>query len=83
MKVDAELTTAGFDNKSRAKFFKQIWHPYLPQKVSVMQLMADTYRRPTRGSMARAHWTLKCMPTLSYTRYLTLHHALIFKIARK
>ena len=37
MKVDIELEQAGFNNKSRAKFFNRIWHPYLPRKVSAMQ----------------------------------------------
>ena len=37
MRVDAELETAGFNSKSRAKIFNRIWHPYLPRKVSAMQ----------------------------------------------
>jgi len=42
MKVDAELEAAGFDSKSRAKFFNRIWHPYLPKMVSAMQWLILT-----------------------------------------
>jgi hypothetical protein len=37
MKVDMQLTIAGLDSQSRAKFFNRIWYPYLPRKVSAMQ----------------------------------------------
>jgi hypothetical protein len=46
MKVDAELEAAGFNSKSRAKFFNRIWHPYLPRKVSAMQWLILTEGLP-------------------------------------
>lgn len=39
MPIDAELEAAGYDSKTRAKFFNRVWHPYLPRKVSAMQWM--------------------------------------------
>ena len=42
MKVDIELEEAGFNSKSRAKFFNRIWHPYLPRKVSACQWLILT-----------------------------------------
>ena len=34
MRLDAELEAAGYNSKTRARFFNQIWHPHLPHKVS-------------------------------------------------
>ena len=32
MKANADLETAGYNGKERAKFWNRIWHPYLPRK---------------------------------------------------
>jgi hypothetical protein len=42
MSVDVELEEAGFNSKTRAKFFNRIWHPYLPRKVSACQWLILT-----------------------------------------
>ena len=42
MEVDVELEAAGYNSKSRAKFFNRIWHPYLPRKVSALQWLILT-----------------------------------------
>ena len=46
MKVDVELEEAGYNSKTRAKFFNRIWHPYLPRKVSAMQWLILTEGLP-------------------------------------
>ena len=42
MTVDAELEAAGYNGKTRTKFWNKIWHPYLPRKVSAMQWLVLT-----------------------------------------
>jgi hypothetical protein len=42
MTIDAEMEAAGYDGKTRAKFWNRIWHPYLPRKVSAMQWLLLT-----------------------------------------
>lgn len=44
--MDIELETVGHNNKTRAKFFNRIWHPYLPRKVSAMQWLILTEGLP-------------------------------------
>lgn len=46
MNVDKELEQAGFNSKTRAKFFNRIWHPHLPRKVSAMQWLILTEGLP-------------------------------------
>jgi hypothetical protein len=46
MPLDIELEAAGYNSKTRAKFFNRIWHPYLPRKVSAMQWLILTEGLP-------------------------------------
>lgn len=46
MPLDVELEAEGFNSKARAKLFNQIWHPYLPRKVSAMQWLILTKGLP-------------------------------------
>ena len=46
MNLDAELEMEGYNSKARAKNVKNIWHPYLPWKMSGMQWLILTEGLP-------------------------------------
>ena len=74
MSVDAELEAAGFDNKSRAKFFNRIWHPDLPRKVSAMQWLILTEGLPVGAWRERLGLPGECQLCEHHDRE-TLQHA--------
>jgi hypothetical protein len=74
MKVDIELEEAGFHSKDRAKFFNRIWHPYLPRKVSAMQLLIFTEGLPVGAWRERLGLPSNCQLCSAQPRE-TLQHA--------
>jgi hypothetical protein len=74
MPVDAELEAAGFDSKTRAKFFNRIWHPYLPRKVSAMQWLILTEGLPVGAWREKIGLNGDCQICAPHTRE-TLQHA--------
>ena len=74
MKVDAELEAAGFNSKTRAKFFNRIWHPYLPRKVSAMQWLILTEGLPVGAWRERLRLPSECQLCPAHPRE-TLQHA--------
>ena len=72
--VDAEMEMAGFNGKSRAKFFNRIWHPYLPRKVSAMQWLILTGGLPVGAWRERIGMSSQCPLCPSHDRE-TLQHA--------
>lgn len=74
MRVDAELEAAGYNSKTRAKFFNRIWHPYLPRKVSAMQWLILTEGLPVGAWRERLGLPSACQLCIQQTRE-TLQHA--------
>lgn len=74
MSVDAELEAAGFNGKSRAKFFNRIWHPHLPRKVSAMQWLILTEGLPVGAWRERIGLPSDCQLCPIGTKE-TLQHA--------
>lgn len=74
MKVDAELTVASFNNKTREKNFNRIWHPYLPRKVSAMQWLILTAGLPV-GAWGEHTCLLSDCQLCSAQEKETLQHA--------
>jgi hypothetical protein len=74
MKVDAELEAAGYNSKTRAKFFNRIWHPYLPRKVSAMQWLILAEGLPVGAWRERVGLPTNCQLCPSQDRE-TLQHA--------
>ena len=76
MKVDEELEAAGYNSKTRAKFFNRIWHPYLPRKVSAMQWLILNEGLPVGAWRERIGMPNNCQLCLTPTRE-TLQHAFL------
>lgn len=76
MKVDKELEEAGYNSKTRAKFFNRIWHPYLPRKVSAMQWLILTEGLPVGAWRERLGLPSNCQLCPSQDRE-TLQHAFL------
>ena len=74
MKVDAEMESAGYNSKTRAKFFNRIWHPYLPRKVSAMQWLILTEGLPVGAWRERVGLPNTCQLCPAQPRE-TLQHA--------
>lgn len=76
MTVDAELEVAGFDGKSRAKFWNRIWHPYLPSKVFAMQWLILTQGLPVGAWREKLGLNGTCH-ICTLQEHETLQHAFI------
>ena len=74
MKVDAELESAGYNSKARAKFFNRIWHPYLPRKISAMQWLILTEGLPVGAWRAKIGLPGACQLCAEQS-HETLQHA--------
>jgi exonuclease III len=74
MSVDVELEEAGFNSKTRAKFFNRIWHPYLPRKVSACQWLILTGGLPVGAWRERIGLPSDCQICPTGDRE-TLQHA--------
>ena len=60
MRLDAELEAAGYNSKTRARFFNRIWHPHLPRKVSAMQWLILTKGLPVGEWRAKLGLPSEC-----------------------
>jgi hypothetical protein len=76
MKVDEELEAAGYNSKTRAKFFNRIWHPYLPRKVSAMQWLILNEGLPVGAWREKIGLPDNCQLCPNHTRE-TLQHAFL------
>ena len=73
MNVDKELEQAGFNSKTRAKFFNRIWHPHLPRKVSAMQWLILTEGLPVGEWRERIGLSNECQLCPQHEKEILKH----------